>query len=315
MDREKLVEYGIFLGKRFSGKQKEQFLAYANKEFTDMGYPSKVVTGKSDRKHVPMDLFAGELSKAKTIYAAYYETPAKVFWPNNRYYPLNGTRTFKDATVPMYVPNFIVLAVFIALFVLLQTNKEFGGKFHIVLVVVLVVIGLLVTSALARGVANSINMNRNTSGCLALLEAARNMPEKQREQVAFVLLDGGCTDNVGAKMVTMALPKTLAVKQVILCDCIGGEGELMIGYVENNEKEARMLKNLIGPETRLVEMDEKRKVYTPAFFFPKCLTLTRAVTIGNEPVVYHTASKKDDNLTTEQVDEVAKILVEYAKKA
>lgn len=312
---DKIVQYGLFLGKRFSAKQKQQFLAVANQEFLNMGYPSKVVTGEGKGKNQPMDLFAGELGKANTIYAAYYDTPAKVFWPSYSYYPFNGSRTFKEGGVPIYLPNLIAIAICVAVFVWLFGAKELGGAFHVPLLVIVVAAGLLITSTMTRGIANRMNMNRNTSGVLALLETARKMPEEKRKQCAFVLLDRGTSDNIGAKMVSLALPNTLSAKLCIVLDCISGDGEqLMIGYKENNQREAKKLADCCKQETiALQAMDEKRCLYTSAFFFPKCVIISRGTMHNGDLLVKQTATKRDVVIKEEHIDQISDMLVHYMK--
>ncbi|MDD6467934.1 MAG: hypothetical protein PUF50_07095 [Erysipelotrichaceae bacterium] len=313
---EKMLSYGVFMGKRFKPKQKEKFLNVIANEFHELGYPVRILKGDEKSKTSPSDLVVGDLANANTIYAAYYDTPAKLLWGNVDYYPLNGTRSMKASLWPTYVPIFGSLLLFVALFIVLLSNKTIGGQFHAILLFVVVIIGLFVSSAISRGIANGTNLNRNTSGVLTLLEVARKLPEEKRKKVAFLLYDKGTSDHAGIKMIALALGNKVQNRQFILVDCVATGSHLGIGYRDANEREARTLANAYkgNRETVLIHLDEKKAVYTGSFFVPKSVVVCSGKNVNGEIAVSHTASKKDVDWDEEEMNAISDMLVSFIKK-
>lgn len=78
-----ILRYGIILGKRFTKKQKQNFLRSAQKEFAEMGYDVDVTRSglkiAMGTKQEYLNLYAGDFEKAKVVIVTYYDTPAKSF--------------------------------------------------------------------------------------------------------------------------------------------------------------------------------------------------------------------------------------------
>lgn len=313
---EKMLSYGVFMGKRFKPKQKERFLNVIANEFNQLGYDVRILKGDEKSKTAPSDLVVGDLANASTIYTAYYDTPAKLFWGNVDYYPLNGTRSMKTSLWPTYLPIFGSLLLFAVLFIVLFNNQTWGGKYHAVLLFVVVIIGLFVSSAISRGVANATNLTRNTSGVLTVLEVARKLPEDKRKKVAFLLYDKGTSDHSGMKMISLALSNKVQNHQFIFVDCVATGTHLGIGYKDSNEREARALASAYKGtrETMLIHLDEKKAVYTGAYFVPKAVVVSSGKWVDGDLAVSHTASKKDVDWDEEEMNEISDMLVSFVKK-
>ena len=312
---DKIMAYGVFMGKRFKPKQKERFINGLGNEFAQMGYAVRLMKDDEKRKNATTDLIVGDIANANTVYAAYYDTPAKYLWGNVNYYPLNGTLSMKSSLWPTYLPIFVVLGVVSALFIWLFTAKEVGGDFRTLLLFGAAIVAFIVTSAVSRGFANPCNINRNTSGIMALLDVASKLDENQRKKVAFLLFDKGTTDGSGMNMIAQAMPKTLDKHQFIFVDCVAKGSCVAVGYRENNEREARKLMSAYkgSKETKVMHMDEKRVVYTGAYFVPKAVVVTAGEFDGNDIVVAHTGSKKDMTWDEEVINDVTNMLIGYLK--
>jgi len=312
--RDKMLTYGVFMGKRFSPKQKERFLAYLVHDLTEMGYEAKALKGEGRNKST-MNLIVGDLVKANTVYTTYYDTPAKLFWSNIDYYPLNGSLSVKKSSVATYLPPilFLLLSTLPIMYVFL--NPTLGGDFHMYILVAVAAISMFVSSYFSRGVANKVNFNRNTSGVLTLLDIASKIPESKRKNVAFIFCDKGTSNNAGAKMLEQLLPKSLANHLFIVVDCVGVGDNIGIGYRENNKKEAKELASLYKgtKDVMTVEMDEKRRIYTSTFFLPKCLLVCTGRKEEKDIVVSNTSSKRDYDWDPENISEISDLLVKYAK--
>ena len=312
--KDKMLEYGVFLGKRVTPKQKEKFLAFVVRELSELNYETKALRGEGRNKNT-MNLIVGDLVKATTVFATYYDTPTKLFWSNTKYYPLNGSQTVKKSLVATYlVPViFLFLSAVPILFVFL--NPTLGGDFHMPLLVVVVAISLMVSSYFSRGIANKVNFNRNTSGVLTLLEVANKIPAVQRKNVAFVFYDKGTSDNAGAKMMQQLLPTTLDKRQFIVVDCVAMGDNIGIGYRENCRKEAKKLADVYKGSKKVmtVEMDEKRLIYTGSFFLPKCIVVCTGDEEDKDIVVSKTSTKNDYDWQPENIVEISDLLIDYAK--
>ena len=312
---DKIMAYGVFMGKRFKPKQKTRFINGLGNEFAQMGYDVRLMKDDEKRKNAVTNLIVGDIAHANTVYAAYYDTPAKFLWGNVNYYPFNGTLTMKSALWPTYLPIFVVLGLMIAGFIWMFSNPEFGGDHRTIVMIVIALVAFVISSAVSRGFANTCNINRNTSGILTLLDIASKLDENQRKNVAFLLYDGGTTDGSGMKLIAKCLPKTLDKHQFIFVDCVAKGSSVAVGYRENNEREARKLLNAYkgNKETHLVQMDEKRLVYTGEYFVPKAIVVSAGEFDGNDIVVPHTGSKKDMTWDEEVMNDISKMLIGYLK--
>ena len=312
---DKIMAYGVFMGKRFKPKQKERFINGLGNEFAQMGYPVRLMKDDENRKNATTNLIVGDIANASTVYTAYYDTPAKYLWGNVNYYPLNGTLSMKTSLWPTYLPIFVILGVVSALFVWLFMAKEVGGDFRTVVLFAAAIVAFVVTSAVSRGFANPCNINRNTSGIMTLLDVASKLDENQRKKVAFLLFDKGTTDGSGMNMIAQAMPKTLDKHQFIFVDCVAKGSCVAVGYRDNNEREARKLISAYkgAKETKVINMDEKRVVYTGAYFVPKAVVVTAGEVEGNDIVVAHTGSKKDMAWDEEIINDVTNMLIGYLK--
>ena len=117
------------------------------------------------------------------------------------------------------------------------------------------------------------------------------------------------------KMIAQAMPKTLDKHQFIFVDCVAKGSCVAVGYRENNEREARKLMSAYkgSKETKVMNMDEKRVVYTGAYFVPKAVVVTAGEFVGNDIVVAHTGSKKDMAWDEEVINDVTNMLIGYLK--
>lgn len=312
---DKIMAYGVFMGKRFKPKQKERFINGLGNEFAQMGYTVRLMKDDEKRKNAVTNLIVGDIANATTVYTAYYDTPARYLWGNVKYYPLNGTLSMKTSLWPTYLPIFVVLGLVGAGFAALFMNKELGGDFRTVLLFVAAVLAFIITSAVSRGFANPCNINRNTSGIMTLLDVASKLNEEQRKKVAFLLFDRGTTDGSGMNMVAQAMPKTLDKHQFIFVDCVAKGSCVAVGYRDNNEREARKLMSAYkgNKETKVMLMDEKRAVYTGAYFVPRAVVVTAGEFDGNDVYVSHTGSKKDMTWDEEVMKDISSMLLGYLK--
>ena len=99
------------------------------------------------------------------------------------------------------------------------------------------------------GPANPSNVNDNTSGVVAVLEIARSLPEKFRQDVCFVLFDMEEAGLIGSASYRKAHKKTLGSQIVLNLDCVGDGDELYLfptSKMKKNPRKMKLLEKLTG---------------------------------------------------------------------
>lgn len=313
-----LVRYGIALGRRYSQKQKQKFLIAIGQEFTQLGYSVKYANDEKKGSNHSIDLFIGNLAEADTIICTHYDTGSHIIWPNYHYYPLYGEKTMKNYRNVTLIPAMISTVLVVGLIYLVMYLLPFTGNAKPIFLAVSVFLGLLGISYLSTGFGNKYNLNKNTASILSILEVARNLSEEDRKNIAFVLLDHGTGDNMGAQMIRQALPTTMDKRLFVYLDCIGRGENIVIGHKSNLAINAKRLKDNYKGEKNitLLECDAKRLTFTPTHFFTRAIT----VTCGNfdenkELFVDHINTGKDNFIEPENITEVANMIVRtYSKE-
>ena len=314
MTTEELVlKYTLGTRERFSRIQKNFFINEIGNDFKQLGYPVKVVTGKEKRKK-GYNLVVGDLDKASTIIHAYYDTPSHYFGNPMKYYPFNGAATFASSFLPSATP--LILSSVLALYIFLTFVPDFDLKtkplFTIFFSVLLFII-LIVPTYMVNGVANKINSNRNTSGCVAALKTAELLSEEQRKKVAFVLTDYGCSHHTGDYILRNSIPNTIDNKLVILLDCVGNGTKFAVGYKEGFKELATKLANCFENSAFKVNCPPENLRYTSFSFYPKSLLISKVVEHKNSLIVENTSTNKDIYCHKEDIDAVANAIVKFVK--
>jgi len=312
-----LVKYGIIFGKRYNLKQRQRFLMALSKEFEDLDYKVKFANNNRKNNGKAVDLFVGDIGSASTIICTHHDTPLKVLWPNYRHYPLNGQRSFRVHSIVTLVPTILATVVGAFAIYYLISNPNFGGDYRTFWMFLTVLGSFLLATLISKGMSNKYNINRNTASVLAILEAAEKLSKQARQKTAFIFLDKGCSDNSGAQMLQQALPTTLNKKLFIYLDCIGNGDNFIIAPRENLKRDSeKLLKNFTGKQkASIAELDDAQVMYTPAFFFKRCIVLTNGKfdKLGNI-YVDKVNSNADKIVDIETVEAVGKMLADSFNK-
>lgn len=312
-----LVRYGIALGRRYSQKQKKKFLIAIGQEFTQLGYPVKYANDEKKGSNHSIDLFIGNLAEADTIVCTHYDTGSHIIWPNYRYYPLYGEKTMKNYRNVTLIPAMVSTVLVVVLIYLAMYLLPLTGNAKPIFLAVSVFLGLLGISYLSTGFGNKYNLNKNTASILSMLEAARQLSEEDRKNVAFVLLDHGTGDNMGAQMIRQALPTTMDKRLFVYLDCIGRGESIVIGHKANLAINAKRLKDNYKGEKNitLLECDAKRSTFTPTHFFTRAITVTCGNFDENEELfVDRINTGKDNFVEPENITEIANMIVRTYSK-
>ncbi len=137
------------------------------------------------------NLVAGDISKARMIFTAHYDTPARSFWPNISM-PFRPVLKFAyNMLVLMPIIGLMLLAIFGLEPVIadLRTRALIGLGVYYVLYFYL----------FFGAPANVHNANDNTSGVCLLVRMLETLTAEQLEKVAFVFFDNEEKGCVGSK--------------------------------------------------------------------------------------------------------------------
>lgn len=236
-----IMRYGAVARKRFKKNEKLRFLTGISQEFLDMDYKVDVKAAKIG-KETNYNLYAGNIETAKYIIAANYDTPPSTFGilPYKLFSEKNRTlAVFISSILPM-----LILTAIGALFIYTLAAPEWangGFGFLDILYTVVLLLILAIMYSIRSGIGSQTNFLRNTSSVIAMLSFASKLPKNQRKNIAFVLTDFGCINNIGDKL----LSKSKSEKSIVIhLDCIGNSKELYLFYPHNLVKELRDKKGL-----------------------------------------------------------------------
>jgi len=205
---------------RRSKEQKESFRAWFIQQAEEMGYSARVEESKGHQ-----NLVVGDPETASAIFTAHYDTPAASFLPNVMT-PRN--RLFFWAYQMLQVGILVALGVAVGVPLGVATGDDYLG-FLAGYAVYMVCLFLMIL-----GPANKHNVNDNTSGVAAILEAMAKVPAENRAKAAFILFDNeekGCR---GSKAYAKAHPAVKENGFLVNLDCVGdGEHILFIAKEQN----------------------------------------------------------------------------------
>ncbi len=309
--RELFLLYGIRMPRRFYRKEKDAFCSTAGAEYQKAGYPVKAIAGKKKNTRA-VDVVAGDLDKAKTIVVSNYDTPIHNFGNPFNYYPLNGPSTVHASTIPYYTP--MVICTLLAMFLIFFYVKKINFQTHFwpsLLVVVLVFACTILGFFMSVSVGNKINMDRNTSGCVANMRIASLM-NKAKDSTAFVLTDYGCSKHAGDEVLRKQTGDAIDSKQVILLDSVGRGDTVMIGYQKGHKKDAKRLAAYIkNAKTCLIHPAALK--YMQFSYYPSGLLVTRGIYNPDSQIITvpDTATNSDDTVDVEAVSELADAIAAY----
>ena len=314
-----IVKYGLEIGRRFTLKEKNFFINEIGRDFQQLGYEVRGALGKRKRNK-GLNLMIGNVSKAKTIIVANYDTLNHDFGNPIRYFPLDGQASFSSSFFAMNTP--LILASVLGLILLMSLGKKINFHDNLALSVVMILvltILMVISYVMSFKIGNKINLNRNTSGVIASYLIAKELPKEMRNKVAFVLTDIGGSTHVGDYMLREALPNTIQDRNIILLDCVGKGPRMGIGYMEGGQANAEKLEKIVlkrNPEEKMHVslLDKDHRKYTSLSFYEKGIAVTRGKNMNGSLVVEHTATNKDTEIENDKIEVLVQDILELVKE-
>ncbi len=252
-----IIRYGAIARKRFKKNEKLKFLTGISQEFSDMGYRVDVKAAKVGHE-TNYNLYVGNLEKAKYIVAANYDTPPSTYGilPYKLFDEKNRTLAVVISSI---LPMILLIAlggIFISKLAAPVWSDGAFGLLDVLYTIILLSI-FAIMYHIRGGIGSQTNFLRNTSSIIAMLSFASDLSQNQRKNIAFVLTDYGCINNIGDKLLSKAKTDK---STVIHLDCIGNTKPLYLFYPHSFLKEIKAIENggVIG-EVTLFDMNELDK--------------------------------------------------------
>ena len=195
--------------------QKNAFRGWAMKQMRAMGYQPRVET---DGRLKHQNIVAGEPSRAKVLFIAGYDTPARSLLPM-LVFPRNLPLSFS------YFLLNVLLLLLLPVAVLLVVQGFWGIPRLSYLAMIVTYLAELALKMI--GPANPNNANRST-GPAALLELMSQIPEEDRGKVAFILFDHSSLERMGSKAWAKTHAETQYTRLTVCLSDLGVGKDLLL---------------------------------------------------------------------------------------
>jgi len=206
---------------RKSKKQKDTFIDLLTEH-----YPELTLEESGFIKS--RNIILGDVSTAKTVFSAHYDTSARL--------PIPNFIAPKNVLISLLYSLLLLLPMMVVLFLLnfplsLLFPNNFWAHYIFTLAVATVLMGLMIA-----GPANKHNANDNTSGVVTLLEIYERLTEQQRAQAAFVFFDNEEIGLLGSSQFKKKHEKEMENKLLINFDCVADGDHFLLAITKDGEK-------------------------------------------------------------------------------
>ncbi len=204
---------------RRRGEEKAKFYDYVRSEFGEERVRIEIL----DKKH--NNIIIGDISEAKVIFTAHYDTPAASLVPNLMFSADKIKGTLFHLAFPIIMA---LISLFIAFSVseALNLDERYAAIIYFVLY-----FGLFYCTT--RLVPNKHNKNDNTSGVATVMSLASEINDKR---VAFILFDNEEKGLLGSKAFAKKHKNLMKDMPLINFDCVGNGDQVIFIVKEKAEK-------------------------------------------------------------------------------
>lgn len=227
--------------------QKTYFIEWVTEYIKNLGYEVKVEKGSFGARNIVV----GDVSKAKVIFTAHYDTCAAMPLPN----------FITPKSIACYLAYQLFLSVFI---IALPVAVAFiVGLLEPMLMPVVIFIGIYAILALMMfGPANKHTANDNTSGVITVLDLLTALSEDKRGEVAFVLFDLEEAGLLGSSSFAKKHRKEIKDTPLINFDCVSDGENILFALNRKAKNYKEQLENAyISDEKFKVEVCQKCVFY------------------------------------------------------
>lgn len=194
--KEKMMLYGVTMGKRCSKEEKHLFLEETEKSFREKGIPCRTVQKQSSVLTVE-HMYINDPKKAEIIVAAPYDTPQASYLRRMKWYPFNKKKNAAQDKMNLCIETIVIIGIMLLAVGCIWLARNYGGAVRVLGVILAVMLG---TAAwrISRGSSNPVNFSMNSAGLAVLLALAEDMGKS--ENIAFACMDESAMSLEGAKL-------------------------------------------------------------------------------------------------------------------
>lgn len=301
--RDLVMQYGAILRKRFSSTQKVRYLSALSQAFKDLGYTHTIDARKTGRSKV-YNLYAGDIDQADVIISSYYDTPARsfgLFTYNPVIAKSNAQLQFIAAILPVTI--LVILEILLVVFAVLPLWRDGSFTFLDLAAGGLMVLLLWLMICFSKGIANTYNVVRNTSGTIASLMLAQSISKQHQKKVAFAFTDFGCLNGLGETMLVERLKHRKKAPLVILLDASSGDGDVIVAHnnmVTMNTGDAAFQDAVV--------LDLKEVENAKINYYQRAIMITSGVRKDKDVLRSKVNSSKDIELNEQNFNKTMKLL-------
>lgn len=316
MNKEIWSKYTEKYGIRFLKKDKKKFQEAILDDFRNLGYEGEVITSRKGFGTVS-NIHIGNPKQAKTCIVVPYDTPARVFWYKNPYYPQDGYHNFKKSFIPTYVPILLIYGIILVLSYVgpIIMPKIFNTAFMSVILMWLL---LLLIVIVLKGIPNFNNAVRNSASLVIAYDIASKLSPAKRKEVMFVFTD--CKKRYyGNEFVNAYLDEHKKISMpIISLYCLGDGNDIRILSSRNAKNLARAVSKEFKSEkykltTKSVALNEQDNTSIQGFNHGILLS-SGNLDKDNHLLVDNTALAKDKRVSETMCDDVVEMIVNYLNK-
>lgn len=302
---EKILEYGVFSGRRYKEEEKLIFLSRISKEFNDLGYKTQAL--KKDMKRFQgINLYIGDLEKADNLVIAHYDTPLNAFSDKMKFFPFDKARTDRNQQEQPRIHTIFAIITGIAVMLFATVFLGIKGFWLNIIYTVTATLMTAVGYIILRGFPNPVSANLNTSGVLAVLKIASKKPKN----TAFVLTDRECIDNLGDVMLNEALPTRLKDINVIHLRALGNGKNIVVGFKPENQAMANKFSNK-NKTVKHFKLEEKNLIGHSLNYYDKAISVTVANEFNNDWEIDDVYNDKDLKIDYEKFNLVVDLVLDF----
>jgi len=263
-----LFDYKI----RKTQDQKTRFIELVVKDLLEEGHIVRVEESNGLIRN--RNIVVGDLSSARIICGAHYDTPARLILPN-----LVTPRNIPLLILYQLLLALVLIAPCLVLALLIGTVTSSGLLGLLVFESLLVLMIFL----LLAGPANPNNFNDNTSGTVTLIEILKKLSPEERSELAVVFFDNEEKGLIGSYKFAKLHLRELVGKLVVNFDCVS-DGDILL-LVRNR----RMRKDA---EASNVFVSSFENSFSKEILSASCFNPSDQMSFGNNRTVTFAAMRK-----------------------
>ena len=239
---------------RKNNKQKSAFIEYVNHLADEWGYSARIEKGTFGARNIVV----GDPAKAKVVYTAHYDTCPVLPFPN--FITPKCIALYLLYQVGIIFGIFAAVAICIGVLAFLAEALNLGTDFTF-WITELAYFGLLFL--LIAGPASKHTANDNTSGVTLLIDIMHDLPNEERDAVAFVFFDLEEVGLFGSMSFARKHKKEMKDKLLLNFDCVSDGENILFALRKGAKKHQNAIKTAFEAKDSF-----KIDVATKGVFYP-----------------------------------------------